>query len=133
MALLWRWTGDNAFRDDMYDFSVRNLRYAAANLDADGDGWLEGLGNVERSGMGPEKLDNNVYYVRGLYDLADMARSKGDRAPRGGRPARRTTCRRASRPSGGSTSESLHADSLGEDDEKIQQKHWITARRWTRC
>ena len=80
VALLWRWTGDNRFRDDMYDFSVRNLRYAAANLDADGDGWLEGLGNVEREGMGPEKLDNNVYYVRGLYDLADMARSKGDRA-----------------------------------------------------
>ena len=23
--------------------------------------------------MGEEKLDNSVYYVRGLYDLADMA------------------------------------------------------------
>ena len=80
VALLWRWTGDDRFRDEMYDFTVRNLRYAAENLDADGDGWLEGLGNVERAGMGPEKLDNNVYYVRGLYDLADMARSKGDRA-----------------------------------------------------
>ena len=22
--------------------------------------------------MGPEKLDNNVYYIRGLYDLADL-------------------------------------------------------------
>jgi hypothetical protein len=28
--------------------------------------------------MGPEKLDNAVYYVRALYDLADMARSKHD-------------------------------------------------------
>jgi hypothetical protein len=30
--------------------------------------------------MGPEKLDNAVYFIRGLYDLADMARSKHDEA-----------------------------------------------------
>ena len=28
--------------------------------------------------MGVEKLDNSVYLIRGLYDLADMARSKHD-------------------------------------------------------
>jgi hypothetical protein len=78
VALVWRWTGDNAFRDEMYNFAVRNLRYVANTLDADHDGWPEGLGNVERSGMGPEKLDNTVYFIRGLYDLADMARSKHD-------------------------------------------------------
>ncbi|GAA4717168.1 hypothetical protein GCM10025782_12830 [Pedococcus ginsenosidimutans] len=78
VALLWRWTGDNAFRDEMYDFSVRNLRYVTNQLDADHDGWPEGLGNVERGGMGPEKLDNTVYYIRGLYDLADMAKSRHD-------------------------------------------------------
>jgi hypothetical protein len=80
VALLWRWSGDNAFRDEMYDFAVRNLRYVQHNLDADGDGWPEGLGNVERNGMGAEKLDNTVYYIRGLLDLADMATSKGDTA-----------------------------------------------------
>lgn len=78
VALVWRWTGDNAFRDDLYDFAVRNLRYVDATLDADGDGWLEGLGNVERQGMGVEKLDSTAYYVRGLLDLADLAKSKGD-------------------------------------------------------
>ena len=62
----------------MYDFAVRNLHYVVRNLDADHDGWPEGLGNVERTGMGPEKLDNTVYFIRGLYDLADMARSKHD-------------------------------------------------------
>src|SRR6476469_10602725 len=62
----------------MYDFSVRNLRYVTNQLDADNDGWPEGLGNVERTGMGPEKLDNTVYFSRGLYDLADLARSKHD-------------------------------------------------------
>jgi hypothetical protein len=80
VALVWRWTGDNRFRDDMYDFTVRNLRYAESTLDADGDGWLEGLGNVERAGMGVEKLDSTAYYLRGLLDLADMASSKGDSA-----------------------------------------------------
>jgi hypothetical protein len=79
VALIWRWTGDKAFRDEMYDFAVRNMRYAVA-LDADGDGWPEGSGNVEREGMGQEKLDVAVYTVRGLLDLADMAAAKGDRA-----------------------------------------------------
>ena len=80
VALLWRWTGDNHFRDEMYDFTVRNLHYVERTLDADHDGWPEGLGNVERTGMGPEKLDNTVYFIRGLYDLADMASSKHDGA-----------------------------------------------------
>jgi hypothetical protein len=78
VALVWRWTGSNAFRDAMYDFSKRNLRYVVNRLDEDGDGWPEGSGNVERGGMGVEKLDNSVYLIRGLYDLADMARSKND-------------------------------------------------------
>ena len=80
VALVWRWTGDNRFRDQMYGFAKRNLRYAQRKLDVDNDGFPEGSGNVERSGMGPEKLDNTVYFIRGLYDLADMARSKGDTA-----------------------------------------------------
>jgi hypothetical protein len=80
VALVWRWTGDNAFRDDLYDFAVRNLRYVDSTLDVDGDGWLEGLGNVERAGMGVEKLDSTAYYIRGLLDLADMATAKGDTA-----------------------------------------------------
>ncbi|MBO0786505.1 MAG: glycogen debranching protein, partial [Actinobacteria bacterium] len=80
VALVWRWTGDNKFRDEMYDFTIRNLRHVASTLDANHNGWPEGSGNVERTGMGPEKLDNAVYFIRGLYDLADMARSKHDTA-----------------------------------------------------
>jgi hypothetical protein len=80
VALLWRWTGDDGFRDEMYDFTVRNLRYITGTLDKDGDGWPEGLGNVERQGMGEEKLDSTVYLIRGLRDLADMARSRRDTA-----------------------------------------------------
>src|SRR4051794_21319477 len=80
VALIWRWTGDDRFRDDMYDFAKRNLHAVDDRLDVDKDGWPEGSGNVERPGMGPEKLDNGVYYIRALLDLADMARAKHDAA-----------------------------------------------------
>ena len=78
VALVWRWTGDDAFRDEMLDASRKALEYVRTKLDADGDGWPEGNGNVERSGMGAEKLDNAVYYIRGLYDFADMTRDAGN-------------------------------------------------------
>ena len=80
VALVWRWTGDDGFRREMYDFSKRNLRYVDQHLDEDHDGWPEGSGNVERPGMGHEKLDNAVYYLRSLLDLVDMARAKHDAA-----------------------------------------------------
>jgi hypothetical protein len=80
VALVWRWTGDNKFRDEMYAFAKKNLQYVNQKLDIDHDGWPEGSGNVERPGMGQEKLDNAVYYIRALYDLADMAKSKNDNA-----------------------------------------------------
>jgi hypothetical protein len=78
VALVWRWTGDDRFRDRLYDFTRRGMRAVVDRLDEDGDGWPEGSGNVERGGMGVEKLDNSVYLIRGLYDLADLARSKRD-------------------------------------------------------
>jgi hypothetical protein len=127
VALIWRWTGDDAFRDEMYPFARRNLRYIDRELDDDNDGWPEGLGNVERTGMGPEKLDNTVYYIRGLYDLADMARSRGDGATYAW--ARNRARKLLKRFEGAWWMEelSLHADSLGENNEQIQQRHWITS------
>ncbi|MGZ8648187.1 MAG: glycogen debranching protein [Solirubrobacteraceae bacterium] len=126
VALLWRWTGDDSFRDEMYDFTKRNLEYAAENLDEDGDGWLEGLGNVERPGMGEEKLDNNVYYIRGLYDLADMAGSKRDGATYRWAKGIADDLRGRFEAEWWMDDQSLHADSLGETNNKIQQRHWIT-------
>jgi hypothetical protein len=126
VALLWRWTGDDRFRDQMYDFSKRNLRYVVRTLDADRDGWPEGLGNVERSGMGPEKLDNTVYFIRGLYDLADMARSKHD----GATMAWATNLARKAQERFDGTwwfeAAQQYADSLNEPgNQRSFQKHWI--------
>ena len=126
VALLWRWTGDDGFRDRLYDFAVRNLRYVVRTLDADGDGWPEGLGNVERSGMGPEKLDNTVYFIRGLYDLADMARDKHDGATFAWASNLARQLRQRFDGTWWYQAASQYADSLNEPG-NVQsfQKHWI--------
>jgi hypothetical protein len=122
VALVWRWTGDNTFRDHLYDFSKRTLRYVTNELDADDDGWPEGLGNVEREGMGSEKLDNAVYYIRGLYDLADLARSKRDRTTE--RWATGIANRLRGRFDSTWWDGTGYADSL-RDGTRVQQRHWI--------
>jgi hypothetical protein len=130
VALVWRWTGDNRFRDDLYDFSKRTLRYTIERLDEDGDGWPEGSGNVEREGMGVEKLDNTVYLIRGLYDLADMARSKGDRrtAEWAKDHARRLHSRFEATwwmPSERQYADSIDTPPVGGPNDQQQDRHWI--------
>ena len=109
----------------MYDFTVRNLKYVVQNLDADGDGWPEGLGNVERTGMGPEKLDNTVYFIRGLYDLADMAQSKHDTGTYNWASGLAASLRDAFDTTWWYQAASQYADSLGADNAQSFQKHWI--------
>ncbi|MDS0135937.1 glycogen debranching protein [Amycolatopsis sp. CM201R] len=126
VALLWRWTGDNRVLDDFYDLSARALKYIATNLDADHDGWPEGLGNVERPGMGAEKLDNAVYYLRGLADLADMAESRGDHATARWARARFDDLRgRFDATWWAGDDAAGYGDSLGEDNTPVFQRHWI--------
>jgi hypothetical protein len=81
VATLWRWSGDNSVRDDNYDFIKAGLTYITTNLvtaKLNPDGWPEGAGMVEATGMGALKLDVAVYTIRALNDLAEMAASKGD-------------------------------------------------------
>jgi hypothetical protein len=128
VALIWRWTGDNAFRDEMYGFTKKNMHYIFRELDEDKDGWPEGLGNVERKGMGEEKLDNAVYTIRGLYDLADMARSKGDAATAGWATdkARGMQLRFEEDWWFGREGATQYADSLDDPGNlQVFQRHWI--------
>ena len=125
VALVWRWTGDRAFLNENYGFAVRNLRYVVRQLDSDGDGWPEGLGNVERTGMGPEKLDNTVYFIRGLYDLADLAQVKGDRKTYRWASDLADSLRDRFDRTWWYTTAAQYADSLGDDNEQSFQKHWI--------
>ena len=128
VALLWRWTGDDRFRDEMYDFTVDGMRWALSTLDADGDGWLEGPGNVERPGMGEEKLDVAVYTIRGLRDLADMARSRGERATAAWALERARALELRFEAEWWMPEVPQHADSLDDPGNvKRQQRHWIGA------
>jgi hypothetical protein len=126
VALIWRWTGDNSFRDEMYDFAKRNLQVVDRKLDVDRDGWPEGSGNVERSGMGPEKLDNGVYYLRSLLDFADMARSKHDGASAAWASNLARKLRKQFEGTWWDSAAQQYADSLT-DPGNVQsfQKHWI--------
>jgi hypothetical protein len=132
VALVWRWTGDDGFRDDLYPFAVQNMKYVVGQLDKDGDGWPEGLGNVQHQGMGVEKLDNTVYTIRGLRDLADLAASKGDDDTRTWATGRAEAMEAAFENAwwfGGDTHQ--YADSIddpadgGNDNTRILQRHWI--------
>ncbi|MBA8795714.1 hypothetical protein FHX74_003350 [Friedmanniella endophytica] len=127
VALVYRWTGDKRFLADMYPASVRAMRYIDTRLDADHDGWPEGLGNVERPGMGPEKLDNAVYTVRGYADLAELARARGDRATaRWATGKAQTLIAKFERDWWyGKDGARSYADSLQADNAKTFQRHWI--------
>jgi hypothetical protein len=126
VALIWRWTGDDGFRDEMLDFIWRDLEYVRTKLDGDGDGWPEGNGNVERPGMGEEKLDNTVYYIRGLYDFADMARSAGQTGRADDAESRADALAARFEDEWWIDGEQQYADSLkNPGNTKVNQKHWI--------
>jgi hypothetical protein len=104
----------------------RNMLVVDRRLDVDRDGWPEGSGNVERPGMGQEKLDNGVYYMRGLYDLADMARSKHDTATAQWATRLANKLQRQFEATWWDPGVAQYADSL-KDPGNVQvfQKHWI--------
>ena len=126
VALVWRWTGDKRFLKDLYPASVKAMKFVAT-LDEDGDGWPEGLGNVERPGMGEEKLDNAAYTIRGYADLADMATAVGDGETRRWALGKTTALLDKFEDDwwyGGDTRS--YADSLTDPgNEKVFQRHWI--------
>ena len=127
VALVWRWTGDEEFLDDLYPASVGAMRFVAG-LDEDTDGWPEGLGNVEREGMGEEKLDNAVYTIRGYADLADMARAQGDDETRRWAIGKAQALLEKFEDTWWYDADDAdsYADSLDDpDNEKIFQRHWI--------
>ena len=128
VALVWRWTGDDRFRDEMLDFMGRGLDYVATKLDDDHDGWPQGNGNVERTGMGPEKLDNAVYYIRALYDYADMARSAGMTAKADAAQDKADGLAGRFESTWWMPAEGAYADSLTDPGNvPTNQKHWIGA------
>ena len=76
--------------------------------------------------MGPEKLDNGVYYIRSLYDLADMARSKHDGATEKWATKLARKLQHQFEGTWWDTAAQQYADSLDDPgNEQNYQKHWI--------
>ena len=144
--LLWRWSGDDSFRDEMYDFIVDGMRYVMGSdcvvtCDKDQDDRPEGNGMVERQGMGSEKLDVTAYQWQARRALQDMALAKGDAVTAQWAGAEADAIEEAFDPSWWMDEENLYADSfcnpndLGdvgtnvceEADQQLQQRHWINA------
>ncbi len=126
LALAWRWSGDSGLRDQLYPFAVRGMHWVVEQMDSDGDGWPEGLGNVERNGMGEEKLDVTTATIRGLYDLADLADSKGDSSTRSWARTQARRMETAFEAAWWMPNVPQHADSLDDPGNvKTFQRHWI--------
>jgi glycogen debranching enzyme len=143
VELIWRWSGDNGFRDEMYEFVKRGLTYITSKvgLDEDEDGFPSGRGMVERDGMGSEKLDVTAYTWRALGSLERMAASKGDWPTRDWAQEKAKTIANDFDEAWWMPAEGLYADSLCNGDEpqqeepnvcregvsQLQQRHWINA------
>jgi glycogen debranching enzyme len=120
--VLWCWSGDNAFRDEMYDFIVDGMRYLTTDLDADGDLWPEGLGIGERPGMGSEHLDVAVDTWWALHALERLAASKGDGTTASWARARADLMEAAFDAAWWMPGESLYADSRCNGDDCVSEK-----------
>jgi glycogen debranching enzyme len=80
--------------------------------------------------MGVEKLDNAVYLIRGLYDLADMARAERDGATRAWarNHARRLLDRFEATwwmPAEQQYADSIDDPPVGGPNNQQQDRHWI--------
>ena len=128
VALVWRWTGDNAFLNEMYDFTVRNLHYV-----------------VTQPGRRPRRLARGPRQRRAHRDGAGEAGQHRLLHPRALRPGRhgagpsttratyrwatnlaRLAAATASTTPGGTRPRAQYADSLRRrTTSQSFQKHWI--------
>ncbi|MCK4726883.1 MAG: hypothetical protein KAT29_13815, partial [Anaerolineales bacterium] len=129
VELLWRWSGDNAFLDEMYDFVRDGLHYVTSDLDLNGDNCPEGFGMIERPGMASQKLDVSMYTWQALVGLQDMASTKGD-FETAAWAERMANALQQNLENWWMPGEKLYADSIENCQESFghsQQLHWINA------
>ena len=139
--LLWRWTGDRAFLKEMYPFVKAGLHYITSRrMDSDGDGWPEGLGMVEVSGMASAKLDVASYTWLALEALQRMAAAEGDHGTQKWAASKAGWMRSHFDHAWWVAKDSLYADSVcslsdatsgvglcNRPGQKLQEKYWIDA------
>jgi len=126
VAMVWRWTGDSHFRDELYAFSVRNMQYLVNLTKSDDDLWPDGSGNVESNVLGADAVDVSVYMIRGLLDLADMAESKHDVATEQWAMNRAKAMEQKFQSAWWVSSIAKYADSLADPNNQPLMQRWWT-------
>ncbi|MBI4321333.1 MAG: hypothetical protein HY675_22810 [Chloroflexi bacterium] len=121
----FKYTGDRAFLEEVYPLCAEGvLFYVLAHWDTDLDYYPDGNAMVERSGMGPEKLDSMCYFTRAIYDLAAMAGALGRWAERDDHLRLADNLSDAMNADWWQEDEALYADSLREDHTHQNDGHW---------
>ena len=127
VALVWRWTGDEALPARTCTRPASGRWSSWPTLDEDGDGWPERSRQRRAAGHGRgEARQRGLHHPRLRRPGRHGGRRRATTRPAAGRWARRGPCWRSSRQDwwyGGDTRS--YADSLGDDNEKIFQRHWI--------
>lgn len=122
----YRWTGDGPFLEEIYPLCKQGIfDYVLALRDRDEDRYPEGAGMVERAGMGPEKLDSTCYLYKAILDLAQMAQALREEEDRASCTNLAAEIRRGFNEDWWIEAESMFADSLGFDDSRKLDSHWI--------
>lgn len=73
----FQWTGNMSFLKRAYPVCQESIAHVVATADRDKDGYLEGPGLMEQSGMGPERISSACYLYAAYESLAEMAQLLG--------------------------------------------------------
>ncbi|MBI4757945.1 MAG: amylo-alpha-1,6-glucosidase, partial [Chloroflexi bacterium] len=124
----FQWTGDAAFLEATYPLCVRGIfDFVLKQFDDDNDLYPQGNAMVERTGMGPEKLDSTCYLYQALVCLGQMAEVLGKREDGARYVALAGDLKARFNRDWWSGSESVFADSLREDHSRQLDGHWTVA------
>jgi len=123
--LLWRWSGDTPFRDEMYGFVRDGMHHLVDELDRDDDGYPEGEGGTERAGAGEETLAVCVTTWQGLRALERLATDCGDADTASWAAGRAFRLETTFDRDWWMPDARLYADSLNAENHPVLQRHWI--------
>jgi len=124
----FRWTGDMPFLKRMYPLCKKGISdYVLKQCDWDKDYYPEGSGMVERSGMGPERLDSACYLYRAILDLSQMAKTLGREEEAKVYQNLAEKVKQRFNNDWWMKDKGIFADSLGWDNSQKFDGHWIVA------
>ena len=125
VALVWRWTGDNRFRDDMYDFAVRNLHYVFRSSTPTATAGPRASATSSARAWARRSSTSRSTRSAACATWPTWPAPRATTATGGWAGTKAATCELRFEGAWWMPEIPQHADSLGPANEKIQQRHWI--------